>query len=87
MMTRSFKPGVQVTMVVQPLKHKCCRRRRVKFIVHNRDSRRVISLLLMLAGDVEINPGPSGIVIKAVLPYSLNCCNVLMSIFPQKGLI
>ena len=59
-MTRHSKSGVPVTLVVQPLKHKCCRRRRVKFIVHSRDSRRVISLLLMLAGDVETNPGPSG---------------------------
>ena len=59
-MTRHSKSGVPVTMVVQPLKHKCCRRRRVKFIVHSRDSRRVISLLLMLAGDVETNPGPLG---------------------------
>ena len=59
-MTRHSKSGVPVTMVVQPLKHKCCWRRRVKFIVHSRDSRRVISLLLMLAGDVETNPGPLG---------------------------
>ena len=57
-MTHPFKSGVPVTMAVQPLKRKCRRRRRVKFIVHGRDSKRMISLLLMLAGDVETNPGP-----------------------------
>ena len=61
-MTRLFnfqagRRSVLVTMVVQPF----------KFIVHSRDSRRVISFLLMLAGDVETNPGPLGNVITTLV--------------------
>ena len=56
--THSVVEGVSVTVVVLPLKHKCCQKRRVKFILHSSGSVKVITLLLMLAGDVETNPGP-----------------------------
>lgn len=59
--TRANSDGVPVTMVVSPLKQKCSRMRRVSFVVHsNPDSPNLISTLLILAGDVETNPGPTG---------------------------
>ena len=50
--------GVMLTRVVFPLKHKCCGMRSVQFIIHNLDGSKVCFKLLLLAGDVEINPGP-----------------------------
>ena len=47
-------------MVILPLRDnwKCYRRRRVFHTVHYSDHQVVTSLLLILAGDVETNPGP-----------------------------
>ena len=51
--------GVPVTMVVPPLKSKCCGKRRVQyFIYEDAEHTKVISGLILLAGDVETNPGP-----------------------------
>ena len=49
-----------VSMVILPLRDnwKCYRRRRVLHTVHYSDHKVVTSLLLILAGDVETNPGP-----------------------------
>ena len=58
--TRVSSRGVSVTMVVPPLKSKCCGKRNVQYIIHNDDEHStVISGLILLAGDVETNPGPS----------------------------
>ena len=51
-----WKDEVPITMVVPPLKHKCCHMRVVNYIVDG--SARVTRQLLLLAGDVETNPGP-----------------------------
>ena len=57
--TRVSSRGVPVTMVVPPLKSKCCGKRSVQYIIHNDDEHStVISGLILLAGDVETNPGP-----------------------------
>ena len=51
--------GVPVTMVVPPLKFKCFGKRSVQYIIHNdAEHSTVISGLILLAGDVETNPGP-----------------------------
>ena len=49
-----------VSTVILPLRDnwKCYRRRRVFRTVHYSDHQVVTSLLLILAGDVEPNPGP-----------------------------
>ena len=49
-----------VSTVILPLRDncKCYRRRRVFHTVHYSDHQVVTSLLLILAGDVETNPGP-----------------------------
>jgi hypothetical protein len=36
----------------------CCRRRKVQYIFHEKDGLTVVSLILLLSGDVEANPGP-----------------------------
>jgi hypothetical protein len=53
-----FIEGAPVTRIYQPLKHRCCGRRKVHYILHEEDGPKVISLLLLLSGDVETNPGP-----------------------------
>ena len=54
-----LKDEIPITMVVSPLKRKCCHKRVVRYIVPTTDgSPRVIRKLLLLAGDVETNPGP-----------------------------
>ena len=54
-----WQDEVPVTMVVPPLKHKCCHMRVVNYIIPNVNGPpRVIRQLLLLAGDVETNPGP-----------------------------
>ena len=47
-----------ITVICPPLKHKCCGSRRVQVIVHNADETEALSSLILLAGDVERNPGP-----------------------------
>ena len=49
-----------ISTVILPLRDnwKCYRRRRVFCTVHYSDHQVVIPLLLILAGDVETNPGP-----------------------------
>ena len=69
--TRLYNGKVPVTMVIPRLKHKCCQRRRVKFIVCKPESTRVISLLLMLAGDVESNPGPGNYMCVLAIPVQI----------------
>ena len=57
--TRVSSRGVPVTMVVSPLKSKCCGIRKVQYIMHeDAEHSTVISGLILLAGDVETNPGP-----------------------------
>ena len=57
--TRVSSRGVPVTMVVPPLKSKCCGKRSVQyFIYEDAEHTKVISGLILLAGDVETNPGP-----------------------------
>lgn len=53
-----FLNGARVTKVFQPLKQRCCGTRKVQCIFHHEDGDKVISLLLLLSGDVETNPGP-----------------------------
>ena len=54
-----WKDGEPISMVVPPLKHKCCQKRVVYYAIPTvSGSTRVIRRLLILAGDVEINPGP-----------------------------
>ena len=48
-----------ISMVVHPLKHKCCHKRIVYYVIPTvNGSPKIIRQLLLLAGDVEINPGP-----------------------------
>ena len=70
--TRVSSRGVTVTMVVPPLKSK--RRVRYIMIIHN-DSEHstVISDLILLAGDVETNPGP-GIRLLSIIITMLEPC-------------
>lgn len=56
--SEGFYRGAPVTRVCHPLKSKCCGARKVQYILHHEDSPKVISLLLLLSGDVETNPGP-----------------------------
>ena len=57
--TRDWKDNVPVTMLVLPLKQKCSHKRVIKYIIPKVSGPpRVIHQLLMLAGDVETNPGP-----------------------------
>ena len=80
--TRVSSHGLPVTMVVPPLKSKCCGKRSVQYIIHN-DSEHstVISGLILLAGDVETNPGPGKVIF--VCPYvhtlCLHVCTVIFS--------
>ena len=54
-----WKDEIPTTMVVPPLKQKCCQKRVVIYITPNVNGPpRVIRQLLILAGDVETNPGP-----------------------------
>jgi hypothetical protein len=41
-----------------PLKHRCCGVRKVQYHFHHEDCPNVVTILLMLSGDVETNPGP-----------------------------
>ena len=67
--TRVSSRGVPVTMVVPSLKFKCCGKRRVQYIIHNdTEHSTVISGLILLAGDVETNPGP-GMVVSILYTY------------------
>jgi hypothetical protein len=56
-----FFKGAPVTRVCHPLNRNCCGRRRVQYIFQEEDGPKVISLLLLLSGDVETNPGPGKI--------------------------
>ena len=70
--TRVSSRGIPVTMVIPPLKSKCCGKRSVQYIIHNdTEHSTVISGLILLAGDVETNPGPGIYVHMFIL------CNVV----------
>ena len=60
-MTRSPSVGVVVTRVVFPLKQKCCGVRMIDYIIQDVNGRNIRLQLLLLAGDVETNPGPGKI--------------------------
>ena len=67
------RDDVTVTLVVLPLKHKCCRKRVLKFIITtSKGPPRVIHQILMQAGDIESNPGPPGmyVCIQCLLKWS-----------------
>ena len=57
-----FYRGKPVTKVCHPLKYKCCGARRVQYILYDQEGPKVISLLLLLSGDIETNPGPGKVV-------------------------
>jgi hypothetical protein len=57
-----FFKGSPVTRVCYPLNHNCCGKRKVQYIFHEEDGPKVVSLLLLLSGDVETNPGPGKII-------------------------
>ena len=50
--------GIPATKVCHPLKHKCLGARKVEYIIHNQDGPKYVTMLLLLSGDVETNPGP-----------------------------
>ena len=56
-----------ISTVILPLRDnwKCYRRRRVLQTVHYSDHQVVTSLLLILAGDVETNPGPGEYLVES----------------------
>lgn len=61
--THTGQDGVpNVSVVVSPLKSRCCQMRRIRFIFHCGSHSEVVSLLLILAGDVETNPGPGKVI-------------------------
>ena len=47
--------GIPATKVCHPLKHKCLGARKV---IHDQDGPKIVTMLLLLSGDVETNPGP-----------------------------
>ena len=54
-----WKDEEPISMVIPPLKHKCCQKRVVYYVIPTVNvAPRIIRQLLFLAGDVEINPGP-----------------------------
>ena len=58
-LTQNEKDSLPVTVVVLPLKQKCCQKRVAKFMIpSSHGPPRVIHQLLMQAGDIETNPGP-----------------------------
>ena len=50
--------GRPATKVCFPLKHRCCGVRKVQYVFHHEDHANIVTVLLMLSGDVETNPGP-----------------------------
>ena len=50
--------GIPATKVCHPLKHKCLGAREVEYIIHDEDGLKIVTMLLLLSGDVETNPGP-----------------------------
>ena len=50
--------AVLATKVCHPLKHKCHGARKVEYIIHDEDGLKIVTMLLLLSGDVETNPGP-----------------------------
>ena len=50
--------GIPATKVCHPLKHKCLGARKVEYILHHEDGPKIVTMLLLLSGDVETNPGP-----------------------------
>ena len=69
--TQYWEDSIPVTMVVLPLKGKCSHKRVIKYIIpRSQDPPRVIHQLLMLAGDVETNPGP-GMIMCALIDHVL----------------
>jgi hypothetical protein len=57
-MTHAPSEGVLLTRVVFPLKQKCCGVRMINYIIQDANGRSIRLQLLLLAGDVETNPGP-----------------------------
>ena len=55
---RSVFGGIPATKVCHLLKHKCLGARKVKYIIHDQDGPKIVTMLLLLSGDVETNPGP-----------------------------
>ena len=50
--------GIPATKVCHPLKHKRLGARKVEYIIHDEDGPKIVTMLLLLSGDVETNPGP-----------------------------
>ena len=55
--------GIPATKLCHPLKHKCLGARKVEYILHHEDGPKIVTMLLLLSGDVETNPGPGIIII------------------------
>ena len=53
--------GTLATKVCHPLKHKCRGARKVEYILLDEDGPKIVTMLLLLSGDVETNPGPGTI--------------------------
>ena len=60
-MTHMPSEGVLVTRVVFPLKQKCRGMRIINYIIQDANGQSIRQQLLLLAGDVETNPGPGKI--------------------------
>ena len=50
--------GIPATKVCHPLKHRRLGERKVEYIIHDEDGPKIVTMLLLLSGDVETNPGP-----------------------------
>ena len=56
--SESVFEGIPATKVCHPLKLKCVGARKVEYILHDEDGPKIVTMLLLLSGDVESNPGP-----------------------------
>ena len=71
----SIFEGIPATKVCHPLKHKCLGVRKVEYILHDEDGPKIVTMLLLLSGDVEKNPGP-GNHLHSMLHVGLFCSNL-----------
>ena len=61
--------GKPATKICFPLKHRCCGVRKVQYVFHDEDRPNTVTILLMLSGDVETNPGPGIAMIPGILHF------------------